>query len=1044
MPVQSPSHVHPPLPSCPRSRPQVGCVRWKARSQARFATLLLLGVGGTACRPEAATWAEAYKIENLSQAIGGPKALARPGDFILQNDQIRLAILSARPSMGPHTSGGSLIDADLQRNDPRYSQGRGLDQLAEVFPTVNLNVQTADDLAGEVTILSDGSDGGDAVICTIGPEQSFITLLDALWTFQWPKERPLFHMRTDWILSPGLGAVKVKTTALFSEDPSCADPLESETLPGRPEEEGLPLIDLALSTTAGGLVFGDFYLQGGSTDVFTPGVGFDEETYVNSLLEEDVNTFATPIVVDYLAGTADRVSYALVNESGPLYVPMFTSSQTVSVGAGVAGDGTNMRFDEEDGPYSYVRWFGVGRGDVGSAIGAAWEAMGRPLGRVSGHVYEEATGIALSEVRVLVFEEGADAPMLEWRTDVGDDQQLDGSFSGVLPPGRYQLLVHAEGRPDSEKVGFTVQAGQELTAVLTSPRPASVRFRVVDETGLPTPAKVSFFAAGGTESPRNPIYGDSFIGDNPAAVIFSNSGSGSVVLPPGEYYAIASRGIEYELDRSPKFKLETSNAAELELQVVRSVDTTGWISADFHVHAQRSHDSGVSLPDRVTTMVAEGVEFMASTDHDSITDYAPAIAQMGLQPWITSTVGLEVTTIEVGHFLGFPLRVEHLDDQGGALDWYGLAPQQMIDGLRELGVQGGEEPVVFVGHPRDGILGYFDQYAVNTYRDDEGGVALDVSLLNQVSGNQLLVPENFSTDFDALEVLNAKRLEMIRTPTEAELEAYAEDEDSVSITEIMARTAEEQEDLEEGVYKLGAGRQGVLDDWFMLNNLGLRYTALGNSDTHGFTSTEAGCPRNFVVADTDEPGFLDEGAIARAVKEGRVVASFGPFIRFYTGTETYGPGSDVRALNGSLDLTIEVQSPSWIGISRVELYENGRMIREWTGSELDPDAILKLATEHRVEPSQDSWYVIVAMGETDLSPVFTPVEFPPIQLEDIVSGALAGIAIGSFLDAPVPHPRDFPLYPYAVTNPIWVDADGDGVWTPPGIPAWYSAAAPEE
>ena len=41
--------------------------------------------------------------------------------------------------MGPHTSGGSIIDADLQRNSPEYSQGQGNDQIAELFPTVNLH-----------------------------------------------------------------------------------------------------------------------------------------------------------------------------------------------------------------------------------------------------------------------------------------------------------------------------------------------------------------------------------------------------------------------------------------------------------------------------------------------------------------------------------------------------------------------------------------------------------------------------------------------------------------------------------------------------------------------------------------------------------------------------------------------------------------------------------------------------------------------------------------------------------------------------------------
>ena len=106
-----------------------------ALSTQAMSFILLLAVG---CRPDD-PWASATRIERLDQTIGGPKAAARVGDYLLENDRIRLAILGARRSFGPHVSGGSLLDADLQRNDARSGSGWGNDQLAEVFPTVNLN-----------------------------------------------------------------------------------------------------------------------------------------------------------------------------------------------------------------------------------------------------------------------------------------------------------------------------------------------------------------------------------------------------------------------------------------------------------------------------------------------------------------------------------------------------------------------------------------------------------------------------------------------------------------------------------------------------------------------------------------------------------------------------------------------------------------------------------------------------------------------------------------------------------------------------------------
>ena len=85
-----------------------------------------------------AEWARAYKIDNLKEAIGGPKAIAQPGDYVIENDRLRFTVLSARPSMGNHTEGGSLMDADLQRLTPNHSKGHGADQLGELFGTVNL------------------------------------------------------------------------------------------------------------------------------------------------------------------------------------------------------------------------------------------------------------------------------------------------------------------------------------------------------------------------------------------------------------------------------------------------------------------------------------------------------------------------------------------------------------------------------------------------------------------------------------------------------------------------------------------------------------------------------------------------------------------------------------------------------------------------------------------------------------------------------------------------------------------------------------------
>ena len=259
---------------------------------------------------------------------------------------------------------------------------------------------------------------------------------------------------------------------------------------------------------------------------------------------------------------------------------------------------------------------------------------------------------------------------------------------------------------------------------------------------------------------------------------------------------------------------------------------------------------------------------------------------------------------------------------------------------------------------------------------------------------------------------------------------------SVSTYELLARTTEEQTALEAGDAFISDELPGPLDDWFTVLNLGYRVTALGNSDTHSKTKTEAGCPRNYVQLDTDDPAEVTPAAVAQAVKEGRVVASYGPFVRVGINSWANGPGTTVQDPD-DIDLFIEVQSP-WFDVDRVELYENGTLIHEWM-LEADHDPLVDLgdpghphATEgqlvrgHRsrrgrplthVQPSGHHAHPRYRRWSHRRAEYWTVRPSPRSRA--------AGRRI----------PRTFPIHPFALTNPIWVDKDGDG-FDPPGIPDW--------
>jgi hypothetical protein len=120
------------------------------------------------------------------------------------------------------------------------------------------------------------------------------------------------------------------------------------------------------------------------------------------------------------------------------------------------------------------------------------------------------------------------------------------------------------------------------------------------------------------------------------------------------------------------------------------------------------------------------------------------------------------------------------------------------------------------------------------------------------------------------------------------------------------------------------------------------------------------------------------------------------------------------------------------GGRRVELYQNGTLIEE-IAVETTGD-VLRLRTTVERTLLRDAWFVAIVTGDVDQAPLFTPVEIPYIPLDLVVGEALGG-SVSTFLSPAVPIPFEYPIYPFAVTNPIWVDVDGGG-FDAPGLPTW--------
>jgi hypothetical protein len=623
--------------------------------------------------------------------------------------------------------------------------------------------------------------------------------------------------------------------------------------------------------------------------------------------------------------------------------------------------------------------------------------------------------------------------------------------------------------------------------------------------------------------------------------LYSPDGFGEFEIEPGSYEVVASRGMEYSIDRK-QVALAPNQTALVNARLVRQVDTSGWISGDFHVHGQNSYDAVVKHRDRVMAFAGEGVEVLSTSDHDYITDLAPYVFELGLERWVITQVGLELTTVELGHFLGFPYRYEEWRDgkriqEQGAIDWTGKVPDKLFSEMRALGLYGPEDTVIVVAHPRDSFFGYFDQYGLNAYNMQAEGSTFE--WLKDIFENPLANPELFSGKFDALELFNSKRYELIRTPTAGEIREYNHQREQIQaqgnlgmspdaverelialdrrlIKDIIERTPIEQDAVwdsdgeescdtiafctQDGDCDAGAGElcdrnsmscyrpcatdadcdgtaqgrcldgrcdpgfapadspctshEGVIDDWFRMLDYGVVRTGMGNSDTHQlFTQTEAGLPRNFIRLSAEEPKGVDRLELARNISAGKLMATYGPFVQVWLDDREVGETLSINP-GAEFNLRVRVQSPTWFDVDRVEVYSNGRLIHVFTGSgdELDPQSGvdvsgLRLPNQRPVNldavilktaPQEDAWYVAIAMGleGRDLSPIYGEHPYLKLQIGDILSRSLSSVPLPFDVSGAL-IPRVFRIYPYGVTNPVFLDVDGNGEYDAPhSTPEW--------
>ena len=981
-------------------------------------TALALAAGGCTEKKDGAV---ARLITSRADLIGGPGALGDVGDYLLANDKIRIIVQNAGYSRGFGVYGGALIDADLARPSRvgNSGGGTGYDNFGELFPALFLKAMGPRE--DGISIFPDPaknqtSEDGSAKITVRGTAKEFLFMLRRVNDVVVGGDGLLFE--NEYLLRPGKSYVEI-TTRVINQSTT---PIH---LPGR----GVDGLTMGAEFDLPG---GDVILFGAGNKVFSPVAGFDMRFTLEDLYLDPPELPALPgLVTPFIATKGQNVSYGFASgitedkdsfvkragyENGrvdDLLIPFTFSAFT---GAFFGAAPRVLRPQEE---FAFKKFFIVGDGDVASIRDVVHEIRETETGKLAGRVRQTDTAAPEVGADVITFDRNGHA-YSHHTTDA------NGQFVGTYEPGRYTYVVTAEGRFPTKPVAFEVSASKVTQIESTVPLAGQVAVTVLGEQGRPVPAKCTFVGTygylGTGAEPRTFLY-DLKLGEHmrstdivpdthdPStrefieAVVHTAGTTGHAEIRPGKYRVVCSRGFEYTLHETTDVHVKAGKLTQISGRVKRAIDTDGWAGGDYHLHQINSLDSFMTLDRRVIEVASEGVDIALSSDHNYVTDLSQPISAAGLDPFLQSMVGIEMTTLEIGHFNAFPLKYNPGPITKGAFEWSGRPPGDIFDDLRKLGAYGEDATIVQVNHPRDTILGYFNGYSFNP----DTGEPEDEDSLFLIAEGPEFGPENFSYGFDAIEVYNGKHLELLhsyRVPDPLP---------PPPLPEVVPPAGTILRD-EGGKVAFPGG----MEDWFTLLNKGHRYTGMGNSDSHD-EEEEPGYPRTYTPVSNDNPGQISEAEIISAIKNGNAMATNGPFVRI--DVDGKGMGETVDGNSGQVKVKVRIDTAPWINFDTVAFVVNGEIVHTERG---DRETLKTL--ERDITITEDSWIIIEVEGSDSLFPVVAPLEIPSMQISEAVGGIASsfGIELNAFGNL-IPNERQI-ARSYAFTNPVFIDGDGDAAY----------------
>jgi len=957
--------------------------------------------------------ARAYQITDPADLIEGPLAHGRVDDYMLSNCLARFIIqdVSQRDFYSVGAFGGNIIDAELVSKP-------GLDNFIEIQPM--LNIETVIN-AVSIRLLNEGDNGEPAAIRTCGPDD----LLD--------------------FVNPSSQIAGISGVTFPPQADDTDLPIEGCTVYSLAPKKRHVKMETTVENLGGaelGLFVGDWINAGGEVENYlTPGLG------LGSGLTGKLSALSFPGF-----GEAEGVDYAYTTTPA-LGLEGKTSQYLYTSGVTIVFHNADLIFSLLGVPppftvgpgasRSFTRYLGVGDGAGSNAIDMENEIKGLAVGAVEGCV--TVGGLAAPGARLSVGElvEGEiDEVYSSLVTDA------EGCYSGTLPSSvaSYGAAVaragtlYQGGALDPQVMPFSITEGATTTLpTVDLPESAILIVNATDESGLPTPARVS--VVGFDPSPEPIVPGGSLFGLSSGDLGLFNdpsdstpfgisqiaytdaSGTAVLTIEPGDYQVFVSRGSEYSLfDRA--VTLSGGATTLVDARIARVIETPGFVSSDLHVHGINSADSRVSHTNRVMQFAGEGVENVSMSDHHVHTDLRPRIAELGMGAWLTATIGEEMTTFDYGHFNAYPQSVDPTRPSGGSVDWAGAAPAGMdfpahghysgtpaeIYELATTGPQSLPSTVVQINH----IDSHFEPLEIDTSMSP---ISDGLSDSERTALRLEIGTGNLFHHFDGLELWNGD----------------------------------------------GRGAQAnFLDErigiWFNHLNQGLDITFIADTDTHSFRDLETAGARTWTASPTDAPSAIESADVAAAIAAGRAVGGQGVYVQTrLLARDSSGGVADlglfgsttVASSSGDVDLEISVQAPAWAEYDSIEIYANAvttpagndylysavPTLTRIAGLDFSVEAVVvdpdvpgatRLETRDYTVPfsglTDDTWFVVVVKGSDGVSRPMFPV-FPD-DLSGATNASLADLLDGNLGEGGV--------VALGATNALYADVDGTpGIQMPP-------------